>query len=241
MQCVCMAQFKTGFTAEEGYRSGDIGTHLNWKASPNSFFVNPEGKGTLVIRPSETWRICRFMGEGGELTRNNYTATSRFTVKFKEGTTSQISGAAALNFTLFENSANKAEIAGGALRKVERAETFNVFVVSKLNLSNLAAFSNGFNASSIGLSVDDNGNWLDGESDLLESVYNLRYDPSSKSWEQTFTLKNLATGQTVASASQSSRDQDDSFSSNSHSFIVSTDRVSEIDAIVEVDEYAVTQ
>lgn len=232
------AQFTTDFSSAEGYVAGDLTSNASWNGPPGAFTVDASGSGTVAFDPTDLWQAAAYVGPGGVMSTNNYTASSVFTLDFSTGQSSSIVGALVLGLYEFRNASRFSEYSGFGLRQTEGAGTFNMFVINTLNGSNATAFSGAIAAEDLGLSVDGSGNWMDGTSDELALSYSLQFDGTS--WNQALTLTNLTLNLEVISVSLSSTDDDASFRDADQTFRISTDKMNQNPVMLTIDEIEIT-
>ena len=237
------AQFSFDFTEDEGFEAGDLVDSFDWAGSRNSFFVNLEGEGSLVINPTEPYRVARFEGADSFFEDAGLELSMRFRLVFEGGKSADIgeNNAAALGLVQFENLIDTREFAGAGLRQTGGAGpgTFNFAIWNRMDGKNASDFASMFLASDLGLSYDDaTGNWTNGQSDALELVYSL--SEVEDGWAETASLKNTATGVILAKAAQVTPDSDGSFSGNPKGFRFNSAQISKFPVAVHVDKITVT-
>ena len=201
------AQLSTSFTSAEGYASGQMVNATSaglWSpfpvdnTDPTTFVVDASGAGTLSINPEVSGfrQLLSTVAFSGA----SFSGQMDFSLNFTVGGSASISTPVFLPRLQLRNAtiASPVQSLNSGLRQTG-VGTFNLSSFGNGNgFVGTNAFSTGFTATALGLSVDGSNNWLDGSSDMLRLSYSYSHQGSNV-WGVVTTLTNLTTSTQVAS------------------------------------------
>ena len=242
------ADVSIDFTKAQDYEKGVLSQHEDWtsfdasKSDPDTFTVEPAGSGVLRIDPTSTgFQVADFVGKGSELSKNCYTGEMSLLLKYTPGTNATVSyGVPVLPQIQFGNVEAGREGLSFGIRQVMGTNTFNIIVASTLNGDVEAAFGKGFTGEAIGLSVDAEEKWTDGESDMLSLTFALKNEGENQ-WVVSSTLTNTSTSEVITQVEKTFTDTDGSFGENNQRVRIIPANMNTQDVAVLLDKIEVSE
>lgn len=242
------AQFSIEFSSDQGYADGALGQNPDWvvfdssKDDPDTFTVDTSDAGALVIDPSKAgFQSANYKGEGAELAEKGCRGEIKFTINYKEGSSSIISHAAPVSsYIQLQNKVDPKEAISFGLRQVvgKEGNRFNISSTSDLNGDQNGNFSQVFSGDELGLEADDEGNWVDGESDPLLLTFSAVSEEENE-WTETLSLTNLETNKEIYSITRKVADKDGSFADDPRVLRIVTGKMDMVDVVARVSSITI--
>ena len=223
------------FTVNDGYSTGPLHTNINWLAPDRNVWNVDASLGMLTVTNQSKWSRAIYKVPNLKLNTNNYTCTETFSISFEKGSSAIVTnGALPLGIIAFCNIDNNSEFVGACIRQI-KTNRFNFSIIAKLNGKNENRFSHSFDGSRLGLSVDESGNWLDAESDQLMFDFSVRHTVGQ--WIQVLTLKNITTGSSMETITQSLKDEDNSFVNSDQALMLASSNLAGNNIAFKIDAF----